>query len=83
MLEQRILDLDRRNIFAAGDDDVLGAVLELNIAVLMHHAEVAGMKPAAVEGGVGGVLVLQIALHDDIAEKHHLAHGFALSLIHI
>ena len=43
-------DLDRRDVLAAGDDDVLGAVLQLDIAVLVHHAEVAGVEPAALEG---------------------------------
>jgi hypothetical protein len=50
MLVQRVLDLDRGNVLAAGDDDVLGAVLELDIAVGMDDAEIAGMKPAAGEG---------------------------------
>ena len=33
MLVERVLDLDRGNVLAAGDDDVLGAVLELDVAV--------------------------------------------------
>ena len=49
MLVERVLDLDRRDVLAARDDDVLGAVLELDVAVGMHHAEVAGVEPAARE----------------------------------
>jgi hypothetical protein len=49
MLVECILDLDRRDVLAAGNDDVLRAVLELEIAVGMHDAEIAGMKPAATE----------------------------------
>src|SRR5262249_29724069 len=35
MLVERILDLDRRDVLAARDDDVLRAVLELDVAVCM------------------------------------------------
>ena len=49
MLVERILDLDRGNVLAAGDDDVLRTVLELDIAVRVHDAEIAGVKPAAGE----------------------------------
>ena len=49
MLVERVLDLDRGNVFAAGNDDVLGAVLELDVAVGVNDAEIAGMKPAAGE----------------------------------
>jgi len=54
VLGQRFLDLDRRNVLAAGDDDVLGPVLELNVAVGMLDAEVARMEPAAGEGRFRG-----------------------------
>ena len=78
MLVERVLDLDRGNVLAARNDDVLGAVLELDVAVGMHDAEIAGMEPAAGEGLVGGLPVLQIALHDDVAAEHHLADRLAV-----
>ena len=74
MLEQRVLDLDRRDVLAAGDDDVLRAVAELHVAVGVLDAEVAGMEPAAGEGLVGRGLVLEVALHHDVAAEHDLAH---------
>ena len=46
---ERALDLDRGDVLAARDDDVLGAVLDLAVAVLVHHREVAGVVPAARE----------------------------------
>ena len=64
---------------AAGNDDVLRAILELDIAVGMHHAEIAGVKPAASEGPLGGGLVLEIAFHHDVAAHHHFAQGFAVA----
>src|SRR5215211_9352814 len=47
VLVERVLDLDRGDVLAARDDDVLRAILELDVAVRMLDAEVAGMEPAA------------------------------------
>src|SRR4051812_8160380 len=49
----RLLDLDARDVLAARDDDVLGAVAELDVAVGMPDREVARVKPAALEGLLG------------------------------
>jgi hypothetical protein len=56
---QRALDLDRADVLAARDDDVLRAVGDLDIAVGMLHGDVAGVEIAARESlGRGlGVLV--------------------------
>ena len=58
MFVQSVLDFDGRDVFAARDDDVLGAVFELDVAVGMHNAEIAGMKPAAGERRLARLLVL-------------------------
>ncbi len=47
MAIEHLLDLEGGDVLAAGDDDVLGAVLDLDIAVGMAHAEIAGVEPAA------------------------------------
>ena len=44
-----LLDLDGRDVLAAGDDDVLLAVAQLDVAVRVHHRQVAGVEPAAAE----------------------------------
>ena len=49
MIGQRLLHFDRRDILAARDDDVLHAVAQFDVAVGMHHGEVAGVEPAALE----------------------------------
>ena len=46
MLDEHALDLDGRDVLAARDDDVLAAVLQLDIAVGVPHAEIAGVEPA-------------------------------------
>src|SRR5665811_1726944 len=43
MLVERVLHLDRGDILAAGNDDVLRAVFELDVTVRMHDAEIAGV----------------------------------------
>ena len=78
VLVERVLDLDRGDVLAARDDDVLGAVLELDVAVRILHREVAGMEPAAGEGCLGRLGVLQVALHHDVAAHHDLAHRRAV-----
>src|SRR5699024_2444146 len=50
MGDDGLLDLDRRDVLTAGDDDVLGAVEDLHIAVRVHHGEVPGVEPPAAEG---------------------------------
>jgi hypothetical protein len=46
-----VLDLDRRDVFTARNDDVLRAILDLDIAVGMTNREIAGMEPTLREGG--------------------------------
>jgi hypothetical protein len=47
MAHERLLDLDGRDVLAARDDDVLGAVAQLDVAVRVPHAEVARVEPAS------------------------------------
>ena len=79
MAVEHVLDLDRRDVLAARDDDVLRAVLDLDIAVGVGDREIAGMEPAAGEGLLGRGRVLQIALHDDVAAHEDLAHRLAVA----
>jgi len=50
MLVKHILDLDRADVLAAGNDDVLGTILDDDVAMFIQHAEVTGVKPAAGKG---------------------------------
>ena len=49
VIHQRRLDLDRRDVLAPGDDDVLAAVAQLDVHVRVQNADVARVKPAAAE----------------------------------
>src|SRR5262249_31185642 len=78
MLHERVLDLDRGDVLAAPDDDVLLAVAQLDVAVRVHDAEVARVEPAALEGPRGRLGVLVVALHHVVAAHHHLAERSAV-----
>jgi hypothetical protein len=56
-----VLDVGRREVLAAGgDDDVLLAARDREIAVVVDRAEVAGVQPAILdraEAGIGAVVV--------------------------
>src|SRR6476659_8194783 len=45
--QEYTFNFNRRNIFAAADDDVLYAVANFNVTVRMHDRGVACMKPSA------------------------------------
>ena len=49
MARDGLLDLDRRDVLAAGDDDVLRAVAELDVAVRVMDREIARVEPPAAE----------------------------------
>src|SRR6266446_5881905 len=48
MAIERILDFERGDVLAARDDDVLRAVLDLDIAVGVADGEVAGVEPVVL-----------------------------------
>ncbi|PAV67246.1 hypothetical protein WR25_02371 [Diploscapter pachys] len=73
MLVEHLLDLQRTDVLAAGNDDVLGPVLDLHIAIRVQHGQVAGVQPAASQGAAGGFGVVQVAFHHRVAAHHQLA----------
>ena len=50
MAEQRVLDFGRIDVLAAGDDHVLHAVVDVEVAVRVEIAGVAGVEPAVADG---------------------------------
>src|SRR5712691_21235 len=71
--EQNFLDLTRIDVGAAGNDHVLGAVLQREVALGVEDADVAGVQPAAVKRRLARLRIFPIARH------HHvdLAQNFA------
>ena len=60
----RLLDHARIDVEAAGDDQVLDPVDQIDVAVLVHVADVAGAQAAEAERLLGLVLALPVAGHD-------------------
>ena len=71
---QFVLDVGRRDVFAAGrDDDVLLAVHDLQVSVL-PGADVAGVEPALrIDRLRGELRILEVALEDMRAPREDLA----------
>ncbi|TFB01286.1 hypothetical protein CCMA1212_006777 [Trichoderma ghanense] len=77
-LEEAVLDLERVDVLAAADDEVLDAPRDLDEAVGVHLGLVARVEPRAAVGLVaphlGGALrVAKVALHDEVARGGQLA----------
>ena len=73
-LAQQVLDLARRDVEAAADDDLLRAPDDREVAVVVEHAGVAGVQPPVV--GEDRALALGVVEEADAhvrATHHHLA----------
>src|SRR5215204_125211 len=81
----RLLDLDGRDVLAAGDDDVLFAVAQLHVTVRVPGGDVAGVVPAALECLGGDVGLLEVALHHGVAARHELPEGLGVAgdVVHV
>jgi hypothetical protein len=60
-LVDRFLDLTARHILAARLDHVLLAIDHKDVALSVDGGEIAGMKPASLERGLGSLVVVEIA----------------------
>src|SRR5438477_13204913 len=67
MREHPVLDLDRRDVLAAADDDVLLAVGDSEVALVVEGPTVAGVEPAVDDGLAGLLRLLPVALEDDVS----------------
>ena len=79
VLRENLFHLEARNILSAGDDDVLGAVLDLDRTVGMPNGEIAGEAPVSDERFCRCCLVLEVPLHHGIAAHHNLADSRAIA----
>jgi hypothetical protein len=49
MAHNCVLDFDRGDVLAAGDDDVLLAVADLDVSIRVRDGDVARVEPAALK----------------------------------
>ena len=80
---ERLFDLAAGDILAAGLDHVLLAVDDGDIALLVDGGEIAGMEPAALEGGRRAFVVVEIAEHQMRRAMHDLADLAGRHVAHI
>src|SRR5215210_2852925 len=73
VLVEHLLDLARVDVVAAADDQVLLAVDDEEVAVLVHAGHVAGVEPAAAHAVLRGLGPAPVALHDVVAADDDLA----------
>src|SRR5690606_30320610 len=71
--------LDGGDVLAAGNDDVLEAILDLYITIRVADRQVAGVEPAAGKGFLGGAGVFQVALHHGVAAHEDFTDGLAVA----
>src|ERR1700730_9783313 len=71
--EQDFLDLARIDGGAAGDDHVLGAILQREVALGIEDADVAGVQPTAFERRLTRLWTFPIARHHHVALAQNLA----------
>ena len=73
---ERLLDVGRRQVLAAGgDDQVLLAVLDVEVAVAVDLADVAGVQPAVDDRRRRRLLVAVVALEDPRRAQEDLTVG--------
>src|SRR5579875_2864906 len=73
VLVEHLLDLARVDVVAAADDELLLAVDDEEVAVLVDPAHVAGVQPAVDDGLRRGLRPLPVAAHHVVALDHDLA----------
>ena len=76
MSVEELLDLPGVDVLATPDDHVLDPAHDVDVALPIHHAEVAGVHPARrIDRGAGRLLVAPVAEHQGVAPDADLSAG--------
>ena len=74
MRVEELLNLARINIFATSDNHVLDPPDDVEIAVVVHHRQIARVHPAGrVDGFMRGRVVVPVTEHDRVAARAEFA----------
>ena len=73
VLVEHALDLGAGDVLAAGHDHVLEPIDDVEVAVVVHHADVAGVEPAAGERRARRVGIAPVALEHLRSAQHDFA----------
>ena len=75
MLVERVLDLRGTDVLAPGDDHVLLPVDDMDRPRFVPDGQVAGMEIAVVDGRIGGLGLLVVAVEDHVGAHADFAHA--------
>src|SRR6516165_12022431 len=75
-------DLTAGHILTASLDHVLLAIDHEDVAVVINGREIAGMKPAALEGSLGSLVVMEISEHQVRRPVHDFANLAGVNVAH-
>jgi hypothetical protein len=78
MRGEDVLDLNRRDVLAPADDDVLGAIANLDVAVGVHDSEVARVQALGSQHLGRGFRIVKIPGHHRGGADHDLPHRAAV-----
>ena len=81
MHAEDFLNLTRVDIRATADDQVLFAVRNVKVAVLVQEAHVTRVVPAVAQGLRRGLGLVPVALHDQVTADHDLAVRASVQLV--
>ena len=80
---EHVLDLGAVDVLAAGDDHVLLAVDDVDEALFVHPAQIAGVEPAAGERLRGRLGLVPVAGHQRRAAVDDLADLARRDVVHV
>ena len=75
MAQEDALDLDRGDVLAAADDDVLDPIANLDVPVGLDDRCIAGVEPAVGHRLPGCLRVAVVAIHHGVTADHDLSQG--------
>src|ERR1044071_1250607 len=78
MFGQDFFKLQRGNILSATDDNVLHAVNDEKIAILIDGGHISGMEPSAAQSLSSGFGLEPIALHNSVAASNDFSGGLTV-----
>mmetsp|Transcript_68116 Transcript_68116/g.134433 ORF Transcript_68116/g.134433 Transcript_68116/m.134433 type:complete len:265 (+) Transcript_68116:338-1132(+) len=76
---QNAFHLQGRDVLTSRNNDILRAILQLDVAVRVPNCQISGVKPTSLEGVACSGWILQVTLHDQVAPEENLAHSLAVS----
>mmetsp|Transcript_33576 Transcript_33576/g.68684 ORF Transcript_33576/g.68684 Transcript_33576/m.68684 type:complete len:259 (-) Transcript_33576:179-955(-) len=79
MLHHDTFHFQRGDVLTTRNDDVLGPVFQLDVAVWIPHSQVASVEDTAFELLCGRFRILEISFHDGIATHHNLTNGLSIA----